>query len=115
MRIDFRDEKQVFSAIQPRGPNANNAAVQTGYQIAKQNCSRCHNSGSEGGQKSGVAWTILATLATAAPDHFAAYVRNPQAQDPQAQMPSNPDFDDQALHALTAYFQAFSPHQAESR
>jgi mono/diheme cytochrome c family protein len=115
VRIDFRDEHQVFAAIEPRGTSANNAAVQTGYQIAKQNCFRCHNSGKEGGQKSGVPWMILATLASAAPDHFAAYVRNPQAQGPEAQMPPNPDFDDQTLHALTAYFQTFSPHQAKSK
>jgi mono/diheme cytochrome c family protein len=111
VRIDFRDEQQVFSAIQPRGPNANSAQVQTGYQIAKQNCFRCHNSGAEGGEKSGVPWTILATLATAAPEHFTAYVRDPQAQDPQAQMPPNPEYDDQALQALTAYFQTFAPSQ----
>jgi mono/diheme cytochrome c family protein len=112
VRIDFRNEHRVFAPIEPRGPNTNNAQVQTGYQIAKQNCFRCHNSGPEGGQKSGVAWTILATLATAAPDHFAAYVRNPQAQDPQAQMPANSDYDDETLRALSTYFQTFSPQQA---
>jgi mono/diheme cytochrome c family protein len=115
VRIDFQNEKQVFASIEPRGANSNNAPVLTGYQIAKQNCFRCHNSGSEGGQKSGVPWTILATLATAAPDHFTAYVHNPQAQDPQAQMPPNPDFDDPTLHALTAYFQTFSPPQSENK
>ena len=112
VRIDFRDEHQIFARIEPRGPNANNPQVRTGHQIAKQNCFRCHNSGPEGGQKSGVAWTILATLATSAPDHFVAYVRNPQAQDPQAQMPPNPDFDDETLGALTAYFQTFSSQQS---
>ncbi len=112
VRIDFRNEKQVFASIEPRGPNASNAPLRTGYQIAKQNCFRCHNRSSEGGEKSGVPWMILATLATVAPDHFAAYVRDPKAQDPKAQMPPNPDFDDQTLQALTAYFQTFSPQKS---
>jgi mono/diheme cytochrome c family protein len=109
VRIDFQSEKEVFASIEPRGKNSTNATVRTGYQIAKQNCFRCHNSGAQGGQKSGVPWTILATLASAAPDHFTAYIRNPQAQDPQAQMPPNPDYDDASLQALTAYFQTFAP------
>jgi mono/diheme cytochrome c family protein len=115
VRIDFQSEKEVFASIEPRGENSTNATVRTGYQIAKQNCFRCHNSGAQGGQKSGVPWTILATLATAAPDHFTAYIHNPQSQDPQAQMPPNPDYDDASLQALTAYFQTFSLHQPERK
>ena len=109
VRIDLRDERQVFASIEPRGPRAGDAAAQTGYKIARQNCFRCHNSGKEGGEKSGVPWMVLATLASAAPDHFAAYVRNPRAQDSQAQMPGNPGLSDETLRDLTAYFQNFAP------
>jgi len=109
VRIDLRDERQVFASIEPRGPRAGDAAAQTGYKIARQNCFRCHNSGKEGGEKSGVPWMVLATLARAAPDHFAAYVRNPRAQDSQAQMPGNPGLSDETLRDLTAYFQNFAP------
>lgn len=109
VRIDLRDEKQVFAAIEPRGARANDAPVQAGYKIARQSCFRCHNSGKEGGEKSGVPWPVLATLASAAPEHFGAYVKNPQAQDPQAQMPGNPGYSDETLRDLTAYFQTFVP------
>jgi cytochrome c1 len=64
--------------------------------------------GPEGGQKSGVSWEVLSALATASPEYFAAYVRNPQAKDPHTQMPGNPAYDDKTLSALTAYFQTFS-------
>ena len=109
VRIDLRDERQVFASIEPRGPRAGDAAAQTGYKIARQNCFRCHNSGKEGGEKSGVPWMVLATLASAATDHFAAYVRNPRALDSQAQMPGNPGLSDETLRDLTAYFQNFAP------
>ena len=109
VRIDLRDERQVFASIEPRGPRAGDAAAQTGYKIARQNCFRCHNSGKEGGEKSGVPWMVLATLASAAPNHFAAYVRNPRAQGSQAQMPGNPGLSDETLRDLTAYFQNFAP------
>jgi mono/diheme cytochrome c family protein len=109
VRIDLRDERQVFASIEPRGPRAGDAAVQTGYNFARQNCFRCHNSSQEGGEKSGVPWMVLATLASAAPDHFASYVRNPRAQDSQAQMPGNPGLSDETLRDLTAYFQTFAP------
>jgi mono/diheme cytochrome c family protein len=108
VRLDFRSEKQVFAAIAPRGPRAGDAAVQAGFQIAGQNCFRCHNSGREGGEKAGVSWAVLATLAAAAPENFMAYIRNPKTKDPDAQMPGNPNYDDATLQALTAYFQTFS-------
>ena len=44
--------------------------MQAGYKIAQQNCFRCHNSGAEGGQKSGVTWTVLSALATNSPEIF---------------------------------------------
>jgi mono/diheme cytochrome c family protein len=82
--------------------------VQNGLHIAEQNCLRCHNAGREGGKKSGRSWEFLGALAALSPKDFAAYIRAPQAKNPQAQMPGNPDYDDATLKALTAYFQTFS-------
>ncbi len=108
VRIEFREEKTVFGAIAPRGPHAQDRAVQDGFRIAQQNCYRCHNSGREGGQKAGRSWQSLGALASKAPKDFAAYIRAPLAKNPQAQMPGNPQYDDATLAALTAYFQTFS-------
>jgi mono/diheme cytochrome c family protein len=108
VRIEFRDEKIVFGAIEPRGSQAPAPSVQAGFAIAKQNCFRCHNSGREGGQKSGVPWESLGALAAAKPKEFAAYVRNPQAKNSQAQMPGNPQYDGETLKALTDYFRTFA-------
>jgi mono/diheme cytochrome c family protein len=108
VRIEFRDEKTVFTAIAPRGRDANDKLVQAGFRIAQQNCFRCHNLDKEGGTKAGHPWIVLAAWATGSPEYFAAYVRNPQSKNPQAQMPGNPGYDDQTIAALTAYFQTFS-------
>jgi len=108
VRLEFRDEKAVFGAIAPRGPRTNDPAVQAGYKITQQNCFRCHNRGAEGGQKSKVSWTVLSALAAKSPEFFASYVRNPRAQNPNAQMPGNPGYDEATIRALAAYFETFS-------
>jgi mono/diheme cytochrome c family protein len=110
VRLEFRNEQKVLGAIVPRGPHARNPEVQNGYHIAEQNCFRCHNIGAEGGTKAGRPWLVLATWASAAPDHFTAYVRNPKAKNPRAEMPGNPNYDDATLNALVAYFRTFSTH-----
>lgn len=108
VRIEFRDEKTVFAAIAPRGPRARDQEVQNGFRIVKQNCFRCHNSGSEGGQKSGVSWQVLSALAKDSPKDFSAYIRSPASENAKAQMPGFPEYDDRTLAALTSYFQTFS-------
>jgi len=113
VRIEFRDEKQVFGAIAPLGPHAKEAVVQSGYHIAEQNCFRCHNMGKEGGQKSGLSWAALSAIANASPDLFGAYVRNPRATNPRSQMPGRPDYDDATIRALTEYFQTFSHRERQ--
>jgi mono/diheme cytochrome c family protein len=113
VRLEFRNEKTVFSAIAPRGLHATDSLVQAGYRIAQQNCFRCHNMGREGGTKAGHPWLVLSAWATTSPEYFGAYVRNPQAKNPQAQMPGNPSYDDETLGALTAYFQIFSSSPPE--
>jgi mono/diheme cytochrome c family protein len=111
VRLEFRNEKAVFGAIAPRGPHAGDVSVQAGYQIAQQNCFRCHNSGRE--QKSGRPWPVLGAFASAAPEYFVAYVRDPKKENAQAQMPGNPGYDDATLRALRDYFATFVP--AEKR
>ena len=108
VRIEFRDEKAVFDSIAPKGPHAQDKDVQDGFGIVKQNCFRCHNSGREGGQKSGLSWVVLSKLAQAAPQDFAAYIHSPAARNEKAQMPGFPDYDDATLAALTKYFETFS-------
>jgi mono/diheme cytochrome c family protein len=108
VRLEFRNEKTVFGAIAPAGPHARDADVQAGFRIAQQNCFRCHNAGGEGGQKSGYTWQALSGTAIASPEIFMSYIRNPLAQNPQAQMPGNKDYDNATLHALVAYFHSFS-------
>ena len=107
VRLEFLDERAVFGAIVPHGPRAEDAAVQGGYRIAQQNCLRCHNRGDVGGQKAGRPWLVLAAWATAKPEYFAAYVRDPQAKNPHAQMPGNPGYDDATMQALISYFRTF--------
>ena len=108
VRLEFRAEEKVFGAIAPHGPHAQDRQVQNGLRIAEQNCFRCHNAGREGGRKSGRSWEFLGKLAASSPKDFAAYIRAPQAKNPQAQMPGNPRYDDATLAALTAYFRTFS-------
>jgi len=108
VRLEFRNQREVFQAIAPRGPHANDDLVQDGYRIAQQNCFRCHNLGAAGGMKSGLTWNVLSAWATGSPDFFSAYVHSPKAKNPRAHMPGNPAYDGETLRALTAYFQTFS-------
>jgi cytochrome c2 len=82
------------------------ASVQAGFQIAQQNCFRCHNMGEEGGKKAGMPWDVLAIWASASPERFAAYVRNPQAANAKSQMAASPQYDDATMKALIDYFKA---------
>lgn len=108
MRLEFRSVKAVFAAIAPRGARVMDPDVQDGFRIAAQNCFRCHNTGRDGGQKSGRSWESLANLAASSAEDFAAYIRSPQTKNPQAQMPANPGYDEVTLKALTQYFRTFS-------
>ena len=107
VRLEFRDGRKTFAAIAPRGPHAGDANVQAGFRIAQQNCFRCHNMGEEGGRKSGRPWLVLAAWAAAGPEHFASYVRNPQANNPNTQMAASPQYDDATMKALIDYFSTF--------
>ncbi len=104
--VEFRNEEKFLGAIAPRRDEFD-ANVQAGYRIAQQNCLRCHNMDGVGGQKARHPWLVLSAWATASPEHFVAYVRNPPSQNPAAQMPANPNYDHATLQALIAYFRTF--------
>jgi mono/diheme cytochrome c family protein len=106
--LKFFKEDAVLAVLRPKGEYAPDSAVMQGYQIAFQNCFRCHNQGVFGGRKAGVAWNTLARYATWDPAGFAAVVHDPKSKNPAAKMPGNPEYDADTLHALTAYFQAFN-------
>ena len=107
VRLEFRNENGLLAAIAPPARYSEDASVQTGYRIAQQNCLRCHNAGTEGGQQAHHPWLVLSAWATTSPVHFARYVRNPKAENPNAQMHPNPKYDDATLLALTSYFRSF--------
>ena len=107
VRIEFRDEKAVWGAIAPRGSRAQDPAVQGGYRIAQQNCLRCHNMGGEGGEKAARPWLVLAAWASASPEYFSAYVRDPKKKNRHAEMPGNPSYDGATIQALREYFATF--------
>ncbi len=108
VRLDFRDEREVYAPIQPSGPKGNDLLVQQGYTIARQNCFRCHSRMGEGGTKSSRSWEVVARRAAADPEWFDGYVRNPKRTNPASEMAANPQYDDATLRALRAYFKPFS-------
>ena len=114
LEVRFLREDDVFRAIRPSGDFAADSPQMQGYTIARENCFRCHNAGKYGGHKAGVSWGSLAKIATTKPAYFSAYMKDPQAENPYAQMPGFPDYDSATLAALTAYFQV-APVGGESK
>lgn len=102
--------ESLLSAIAPRIFDlAPSNPISIGFNIAQQNCIRCHNSGEVGGTKAGLTWQHIAEVAKARPDYFAKWVHNPQSIDPKATMYPNLKYDQPTLDALTRYFQALAP------
>lgn len=110
-RIEFRRESVVFGAIRPRGNWAPDSPVEQGYRIARQDCFRCHNMGSEGGEAAGKSWLDLAAVAENDPARFSKIVRDPASVTADATMPGEPADSNATLDALIAYFKTFSPTQ----
>jgi hypothetical protein len=108
VQLEFRDKHEVLGAIAPHGEFAPGSPVMDGYQIAQQNCFRCHNQGAEGGQMAHIPWPVVGALAKSSPDFFAKYVRNPKALNPKSKMAASPQYDDQTMAALDAYFSTFA-------
>jgi len=107
--IVFDAEAQVFGAIRPPGKWPENSAVWQGYRIAREDCYRCHNMGTEGGHKAERSWLILAAWAATNPSQFESYIHAPKSIMPSAVMPAHPEYDKATLAALTAYFRTFEP------
>jgi hypothetical protein len=61
------------------------------------------------GELAGDPWLVLSAWAASSPEYFAAYVRNPKAKNPHADIHGNPGYDDATSGALRAYFQTSSP------
>lgn len=108
VRLDVRQESEVYAPIEPREAAANDPVVQQGYAIARQNCFRCHSRSGEGGLKSNRSWEDVAFKAKADPKYFDAYVLNPQKLNPHSQMASSPEYDSATLQALRRYFSSFT-------
>jgi len=108
VRIEFQRESVVFGAIQPPGNWHENSPVEQGYVIARQDCFRCHNMGSEGGAKAGRSWLQLAKDAAQDSHRFRQTIRNPTSLNLKATMPAHTNYDDATLDALTAYFKTFA-------
>ena len=108
VRLDFRKQSEVLGPITPTGRYAADSPVMQGFKIAQQNCYRCHNQGAEGGQMAGIAWPMLGAVARSSPEFFAKYVRTPQAVNPHSRMAGSPQYDDQTIAALRAYFSTFA-------
>lgn len=96
-------EKATLAALQPK---SGGAAAMQGYRIATQNCLRCHSAGNIGGSKSPFGWPQMGLIAQGNAAAFGKYVVRPNAVNPEANMPPNPDYDAATVAALTAYFQS---------
>ena len=108
-RIDFRTESVVFGTIRPEGNWAQDSPVWQGYQIARQDCFRCHGLYGEGGERASRSWLVLAAWAATDATRFQQYIHNPQSIQASAKMPAHGDYDQTTLAALTAYFATFAP------
>jgi hypothetical protein len=108
-RIDFRREATVFQTIRPEGNWPQGSPVWQGYQIARQDCFRCHGLYGEGGERASRSWLVLAAWAATDATQFQQYIHNPQSIQSSAKMPAHGDYDQATLAALTAYFATFAP------
>ncbi len=108
-RLDFRSESVVFGAIRPEGKWATDSPVWQGYEIARQDCFRCHGLYGEGGERASRSWLVLAAWAATDRARFEQYIHNPQSVQPNARMPAHATYDEATLDALTAYFKTFVP------
>ena len=107
IRLDFRSQSEVYAPIKPGKVWANDLVLQQGYEIARQDCFRCHGLRSEGGQRASRSWLILGAWAATDPTRFQQYIRQPTSIQPCAKMPAHAEYDDATLSALTRYFSSF--------
>ena len=115
VRVEFRKEAEVLGAIRPPGKWKTDSLVGMGYVIARQDCFRCHNMGSEGGTMAERSWPQLAEMAEKDSGRFQRIIRDPSAVKPGAKMPGQPGYDNATLDALTAYFKTFARAEGSAR
>jgi hypothetical protein len=108
IELRFLEEDEVFNAMHPRGDFVAGSPEMLGYQIARENCFRCHNSDSYGGHKASMPWSTLGRIAQEKPKICKRYIQDPQSVNSLAQMPGFPEYDDATFAALTTYFQTFA-------
>ena len=107
VRLEFRNQAEVYAPIQPPGQLDLSTAIGQGYEIARQDCFRCHGLHNEGGERATRSWLILAAWAASDPTAFQKYIRRPQSIQRCAKMPAHTDYDDATLAALSQYFSTF--------
>jgi hypothetical protein len=108
-RLEFRTQAVVFGTIKPEGTWVKGSQVWQGYQIARQDCFRCHGLYNEGGERASRSWLILAAWAATDPVGFKQYIHDPKSIQASAKMPAHGDYDEATLKALTAYYATFAP------
>ncbi len=107
-RIELRRESVVYGVIRPKGGWRADSPVMQGYEIARQDCFRCHNMGKDGGTMAGRSWMTLSRKARNDGALFRQTIRNPASVTPGARMPAHSGYSQVTLEALTAYFRTFS-------
>ena len=55
-----------------------------------------------------IPWPVLGAFAKGSPEFFVKYVRHPEALNPKSRMAGSPEYDDQTIVALEAYFSTFA-------
>ena len=105
VELRYYDEGTVRAELRPHGAAPGSPAM-LGYEIAMENCLRCHRAGDIGGTKSPYKWAQLSAIARGKPEAFGKWVVRPESVNPEATMPANPSYDAATLAALTAYFQS---------
>jgi hypothetical protein len=108
LELEYRTQKDVFGPITPPARFDAHSPEVAGFAIAKQNCLRCHNAGPYGGIKAGWSWETLAMVAKTDPVTFKKYVHEPTGVNAKSKMPGNPQYDDETLAAVAAYFQSLA-------
>lgn len=109
VRLQFFNQDAALHWLRPPGARAPSAATLLGDRLAFQNCLRCHRKDAIGGTKSPYTWSQLARIAQGNPTGFGRWVIRPNAVNPEALMPANPEYGPSAIAALTAYFRSFAP------
>jgi len=106
--LELKTQKDVFGPVTPAARFGPGSPERAGFEIAKQNCFRCHAAGPYGGTKAGLSWEALSMIAKSDRALFERYVHDPKSVSPGATMPENPKYDAATLAALSSYFRAMS-------